>query len=96
MGKFSYPKQQQIERYQNFQESIFDQIDRKDMLICTPYESFDPILRFFNEAAIDPAVEEIYTTLYRIASDSRIAQALATADEKWKKSQCICRIESTF
>ncbi|WP_343557570.1 polyphosphate kinase 1 [Sphingobacterium sp.] len=96
MDKFSYPKQQQIERYQNFQESIFDQIDRKDMLICTPYESFDPILRFFNEAAIDPAVEEIYTTLYRIASDSRIAQALATAAKNGKKVNVFVELKARF
>ncbi|MDR0262751.1 MAG: polyphosphate kinase 1 [Sphingobacterium sp.] len=96
MDKLSYPKQQQIQRYQNFQESIFDQIDRKDMLICTPYESFDPILRFFNEAAIDPAVEEIYTTLYRIAGDSRIAQALATAAKNGKKVNVFVELKARF
>lgn len=96
IDNLSYPKQQQIERYQNFQESIFDQIDRKDMLICTPYESFDPILRFFNEAAIDPTVEEIYTTLYRIASDSRIAQALATAAKNGKKVNVFVELKARF
>ncbi len=96
MDKLSYPKQQQIERSQNFQESIYDQIDREDMLICTPYESFDPILRFFNEAAIDPAVEEIYTTLYRIASDSRIAQALATAAKNGKKVNVFVELKARF
>ena len=96
IDNLSYPKQQQIERYQNFQESIFDQIDRKDMLICTPYESFDPILRFFNEAAIDPTVEEIYTTLYRIASDSRVAQALATAAKNGKKVNVFVELKARF
>ncbi len=96
IDNLSYPKQQQIERYQNFQESIFDQIDRKDMLICTPYESFAPILRFFNEAAIDPTVEEIYTTLYRIASDSRIAQALATAAKNGKKVNVFVELKARF
>ncbi|WP_333866638.1 polyphosphate kinase 1 [Sphingobacterium sp.] len=96
MDNLSYPKQQQIAKYQNFQESIFDQIDRKDMLICTPYQSFDPILRFFNEAAIDPTVEEIYTTLYRIASDSRIAQALATAAKNGKKVNVFVELKARF
>jgi len=96
IDNLSYPKQQQIAKYQNFQECIFDQIDRKDMLICTPYESFDPILRFFNEAAIDPTVEEIYTTLYRIASDSRIAQALATAAKNGKKVNVFVELKARF
>ncbi|MDR2269686.1 MAG: polyphosphate kinase 1 [Sphingobacterium sp.] len=96
IAKLSYPEQLQINKSQNFKESIFDQIDREDVLICTPYESFDPILRFFNEAAIDPTIEEIYTTLYRIASDSHIAQALATAAKNGKKVNVFVELKARF
>ncbi len=96
IAKLSYPEQLQINKNQNFKESIFDQIDREDVLVCTPYESFDPILRFFNEAAIDPTIEEIYTTLYRIASDSHIAQALATAAKNGKKVNVFVELKARF
>ncbi|WP_411972546.1 polyphosphate kinase 1 [Sphingobacterium sp. Lzh-3] len=96
IAELSYPKQLQINTNQNFKESIFDQIDREDLLICTPYESFDPILRFFNEAAIDPTVDEIYTTLYRIAGDSHIAQALATAAKNGKKVNVFVELKARF
>lgn len=96
IAKLSYPEQLQINKNQNFKESIFDQIDQEDVLVCTPYESFDPILRFFNEAAIDPTIEEIYTTLYRIASDSHIAQALATAAKNGKKVNVFVELKARF
>ncbi|WP_394676541.1 polyphosphate kinase 1 [uncultured Sphingobacterium sp.] len=96
IAELSYPKQLQINTNQNFKESIFDQIDREDLLICTPYESFDPILRFFNEAAIDPTVDEIYTTLYRIAGDSHIAQALATAAKNGKRVNVFVELKARF
>lgn len=92
----SFPRQQQIEIQQDFEHSIFEQIDQKDILVCTPYESFDPILRFFNEAAIHPEVTEIHTTLYRIASDSHIAQALATAAKNGKKVSVFVELKARF
>lgn len=94
--KLCYPKQRQIEVYQDFGHSLFEQIDQRDILICTPYESFAPVLRFFNEAAISPDVEEIHTTLYRIASDSRIAQALASAAKNGKKVHVFVELKARF
>src|SRR5690554_7006850 len=65
--------------------SIFDRMKQEDILLHTPYQSYDTVLRFFNEAAIDSEVAEIYTTMYRVAKDSRIAQALMTASRNGKK-----------
>ena len=95
-SELSFPKQQQLAPHQDFERSIFEQLDQHDMLISTPYESFDPILRFFNEAAIDPDVAEIHTTLYRIASDSLIAQALATAAKNGKKVHVFVELKARF
>ncbi len=92
----SFPRQQQLAVHQDFERSIFEQLDQHDMLICTPYESFDPILRFFNEAAINPDVAEIHTTLYRIAGDSHIAQALATAARNGKKVSVFVELKARF
>ena len=54
------------------------------------------MLRFFNEAAIDVAVEEIHVTLYRIASESRIANALISAAKNGKKVQVFVELKARF
>jgi len=66
-------------------DSIFDAIDKKDRLLHFPYQQFNYVLRFFNEAAIDPDVTEIWLTLYRIAKNSLIANALINAAKRGKK-----------
>jgi polyphosphate kinase len=65
--------------------SIFDAIEKKDHLLFFPYHSYNPVLRFINEASIDLYVKEIRITLYRIASDSIIANALISAARNHKK-----------
>jgi polyphosphate kinase len=77
-------------------ESIFDRIEIKDQLISTPYQSYGTILRFFNEAALDESVEEIYVTLYRVASDSRIVNALINAAVTGKKVTVLVELKARF
>jgi polyphosphate kinase len=74
----------------------FDQIERKDLLINTPYQSYDTILRFFNAAALDETVEEIYITLYRVARDSRIVNALINAVSAGKKVTVLVELKARF
>ncbi|HEY4207356.1 MAG TPA: polyphosphate kinase 1, partial [Puia sp.] len=76
--------------------SLFERMEKKDILLHTPYESYDPVLQFFNEAAIDPAVEEIYVTMYRIARDSRIAHALISAARNGKKVTVFVELKARF
>src|SRR5690554_184845 len=76
--------------------SIFDRIKQEDILLHTPYQSYDTVLRFFNEAAIDSEVAEIYTTMYRVAKDSRIAQALMTASRNGKKVFVFVELKARF
>ncbi|MES2277660.1 MAG: polyphosphate kinase 1 [Bacteroidota bacterium] len=78
------------------QECIFDRIEKKDQLINTPYQSYGTILRFFNEAALDETVEEIYVTLYRVASDSRIVNALINAASAGKKVTVLVELKARF
>ncbi len=80
----------------NTVESIFERIGKKDQLINTPYQSYGTILRFFNEAALDEAVEEIYVTLYRVASDSRIVNALISAASAGKKVTAVVELKARF
>ncbi|WP_233260674.1 polyphosphate kinase 1 [Pedobacter sp. HMWF019] len=77
-------------------KTLFEQIAEQDILIHVPYESYDPILRFFNEAAHDPAVEEVYCTLYRVANPSRIIQALISASQNGKKVTAMLELKARF
>ena len=80
----------------NYKASLFDQLKEKDLCINLPYQSYDVILRFFNEASIDPAVEEIYITLYRVANNSRIVNALISAAKNGKKVFVMIELKARF
>jgi len=92
----SYDKWPTIYNRLSADESIFDQIEKKDVLINTPYQSYSTILRFFNAAALDEAVEEVYVTLYRVARDSRIANALINAASAGKKVTVLVELKARF
>ncbi|SDS45781.1 polyphosphate kinase [Mucilaginibacter mallensis] len=79
-----------------FEPSLALQVKNKDILINTPYQSYHPVLRFFNEAAINPDVTEIYTTLYRVASNSKIVNALISAAKNGKKVQVVIELKARF
>ncbi len=76
--------------------SLFQYITANDAMVHAPYQSYDTILRFFNEACIDNTVEEIYTTLYRVASDSKIVQALISAARNGKKVTVLVELKARF
>ncbi|GAB2836696.1 polyphosphate kinase [Ferruginibacter profundus] len=76
--------------------SLLAAIQQKDMLVHPPYQSYDTILRFFNEAALDENVEEIYTTMYRVANDSRIVHALISAAKNGKKVTAFVELKARF
>ena len=80
----------------NNQRSIFQTIQEKERLLHLPYHSYNYILRFFNEAAIDPNVKEIYVTLYRVASDSHIVNALISAAKNGKKVTVFVELKARF
>jgi len=75
---------------------IFNEIEKKDILLHFPYHSYNPILSFFNQAAIDPDVKEIYITLYRVAADSLIANALISAAKNGKKVTVFIELKARF
>lgn len=77
-------------------QTLEKQIHQKDILINTPYQSYDAILRFFNEAATDPSVQEIYVTLYRVANDSKIVNALISAAKNGKKVSVLVELKARF
>ncbi|MGB4399329.1 MAG: polyphosphate kinase 1 [Daejeonella sp.] len=76
--------------------SIFAQIAKRDYLINLPYQSFDYIIHFLREAAIDPKVREINITLYRLAENSRVIHALINAAKNGKKVNCLLELKARF
>jgi polyphosphate kinase len=76
--------------------TLFDSITMADRVVHTPYQSYNEVLRFFNEAAISQTTEIIYTTLYRVASDSRIVQALMSAAKNGKKVMVLVELKARF
>lgn len=65
--------------------SMFEAIDTKNQLINYPYQSFEPVIRLLEEAADDPYVTTIKMTLYRVAKESRLNNAVAKAAKNGKK-----------
>lgn len=75
---------------------IFNILNTKDILLHLPYESYNPVLSFFNQAAVDPDVREIYITLYRVAADSHIVNALISAAKNGKKVIAFVELKARF
>lgn len=77
-------------------ETLHEAILQRDILINPPYQSYESVLRFFNESATHPDVEEIYTTLYRVARDSKIVNALISASKNGKKVSVLVELKARF
>jgi polyphosphate kinase len=80
----------------NTSRSIFKTIAEDERLLHLPYHSYNYILRFFNEAAIDPQVKEIYITLYRVAANSHIVNALISAAKNGKRVTVFVELKARF
>ena len=92
-----FPKLQSLKHREiNGCSDVFSKIDTTDLLFHFPYQSYNPVLSFFNQAAIDPDVESIYITLYRVAADSFIANALISAAKNKKEVTVFVELKARF
>lgn len=96
LPRLMYPARSPAQVVPTDNRTLHEEISGRDILISTPYESFDPIVRFFNEAAIDADVLEIKTTIYRVAADSRILHALITAARNGKAVTVFVELKARF
>ena len=76
--------------------SIFDEIKKGDHLIHFPYHTYEPVIRFFEDASRDPLVKEIKIVQYRVAKKSRIMKALMHAVKAKKKVFAFIEIKARF
>ena len=77
-------------------ESILGQIKERDKLLSYPYESIRPFLGMLNEAAEDDSVISIKMTLYRLAKQSKVIEALCEASENGKEVVVLVELRARF
>lgn len=77
-------------------ESIIAQIEKKDVLLAYPFESMKPLISMLHEAAADESVVSIKMTLYRVAKESKIIEALVEAAENGKEVVVLMELRARF
>lgn len=82
--------------YPNESDNIFEVLKQRDVLLHHPYNDFEPVLELIEEAAEDPSVLSIKLTIYRLARDSRITNALLKAAENGKHVSALFELKARF
>ncbi len=80
----------------NIDTSILSVIKQKDILLHYPYHTFDHIITLLREASLDPTVESVKITFYRVADSSKIANALINAIKNGKKVTVLVELQARF
>lgn len=93
---FFDPLVPQISNQINERESMIAQIEKKDILFHYPYNSIKPFIDLLNEAANDKYVLSIKITLYRVAKDSKVVNALINAAENGKEVSVVVELRARF
>ncbi|MBO4366011.1 MAG: polyphosphate kinase 1 [Eggerthellaceae bacterium] len=77
-------------------QRMIDQVQERELLLSYPYESMDPFVQLLREAAADPDVISIKITLYRLASQSHLAEALIAAADAGKDVTALFELRARF
>ena len=79
-----------------YHKSILDVIKKKDIMLHVPYHDFQILIKLLQEAAIDPQVTEISLTIYRVARNSKVINALINAARNGKRVNIIIELQARF
>ena len=82
--------------YLNADQSVWEQIVQRDVLLFYPYQSMQPFLDLLRQSAKDPNVVSIKITIYRLARNSAIAKALCAAAENGKEVTVLMELRARF
>jgi len=93
---YNHPPAIEHKYLKEHQHTILKAIKQTDLLLHYPYHSFNHIVNLLREASIDPIVESIKITLYRVADSSRIANALINAVKNGKKVTVLVELQARF
>lgn len=97
MKQLRYPKTETLPNIKlEAERSILSVIEKKDVCLFYPYNSFSYLLDFLRDASIDPLVEEIKMTLYRLSSKSQIVNILSNAVKNGKRVTVVMEITARF
>ncbi len=77
-------------------KSIFDRIYKKDYIVHVPYQSYNSVVKFFEDAALDPNVTHIKIIQYRVAKKSKIMDALRLAVKNGKQVTAFVEVKARF
>jgi polyphosphate kinase len=77
-------------------KNLFKAIEKQDVLLYHPFESFDPVVRFIQEAAKDPDTLSMRMTLYRVGKNSPIVKALIKASKAGKQVTVLLELKARF
>lgn len=93
---FNAPHSPVYPDYLNADQSVWDQIVQRDVLLFYPYQSMQPFLDLLRQSARDPNVVSIKITIYRLARNSAIAKALCAAAENGKEVTVLMELRARF
>jgi polyphosphate kinase len=77
-------------------KSIISVMAKKDFMLHVPYQDFNVFVRLLQEASIDPKVTEIYLTIYRVSTNSKVVNALINAARNGKKVYVVIELQARF